>query len=146
MRPRRKRRVVGSHFLRRQTLRTAGFDNFPNWKPGAVHGKGTPDFESKGNGIRPGGQAAIGQNDTVKPIGHFGRHAQADQGTPILAEQGHAVQLIRFDPSRHPLHMVQVRVVLWTDRLVRASKAHQVRRQHPKTRLHQHRNHLAVQK
>ena len=92
------------------------------------------------------GQATIAEGNAIKSLGHFSHHAQANQGPPILAEEGDTAEVLRFKPSTHPLHVIVIGVVTSLNWFVGATKPHLVRDHHTKARTDQNGNHLAIQK
>jgi hypothetical protein len=127
-------------------LRATRAHNFANGKPGAVHGKGAPDVKCSWNLFFASGQATIAQGNACKTFWHFGHHAKANEGAPVLAKQGNVFDINRFKPSTHPLHMIFVGVVGALRGLVCAAKTHLIGHQHAHARIDQDRNHFAIKK
>ena len=137
--------VICICFCCAQRGHTTKANDAANRKPRAITRKPTPPVKSRRHAHVAGGQAAIGQGDAGKAIGHVRHHAQANERAPVLAKQSHIAQVQLGHPCAHPSHLMGITVVLGPGRLVRAAKAHQIGHHHPATGLHQGWDHFSVQ-
>ena len=70
---------------------------------------------------------------------------QADDAAPVLAEERHVAQRQRIEDRMVPADVPSIGVDLRIDRLVRATEADVVPRDHPQSRRSEDRDHLAVE-
>ena len=93
-----------------------------------------------------GREAGVGGHDAREPVGVLGHQSQPEQPAPVLAEQGHLVQVeVVQDQLTHPLDVAGEGVVRQCERLVRPPEPDHVGRHAPDAGVDEDRDHVAVE-
>ena len=139
-------RVVGRDHLGREVGHASAAHDASHGQRGHLLGEFLPGQEGLAHVQVAGGQAGVGRHHPPEPVGMLGHEAQADEATPVLADEGDVGQLeLVEERGAHPLHVAGIGVVATRAGLVRATEAHQVGRDDPEARARERPDHLAVQ-